>query len=83
MSLVTAPAGWGFLPGLLLGGLTAADLPDMPMLRFLERDARNQAVLDMLRANTALARAVRPRDLVEKYRLPQSTSSILLMRAKS
>lgn len=82
MSQVLAPAGWGFLPGFPLGGLTADDLPDLPMLRFLERDRRNAAVLKMLRDNPALVREIRPRDLVAKYGLPQSTSSLLLTRAR-
>jgi hypothetical protein len=82
MSSILAPCGWGWKAGTVLGGASADDLPEMPMLRFLESGDRNHAVLEMLRENQALARVVRPVDLVAKYRLPASTALQLLTRAK-
>ena len=82
MSAVLAPPGWGFSAGYMLAGASATDLPDMPMLRFLDQSARNEAVLTMLRETPGIARSIRPKDLVAKYGLPQSTSSILLSRAR-
>lgn len=83
MSSILAPRGWGWRAGTVLGGATAADLPEMPMLRFLESGDRNHAILEMLRENQALARSVRPNDLVLNYRIPASTALQILTRAKS
>lgn len=82
MSEVLAPAGWGFREGYTLATDTPPKLPELPLLRVLDQGRRNEAVLTMLRETPGLAQSVRPKDLVEKYGLPQSTASILLARAK-
>ncbi len=83
MSAILAPSGWGFLPGTPIAGVTVDELPDMPMLRFLERDKRNAAVLAMLKDRPGLANSVKCSDLMRKYGLPQSTSSLLIKKALS
>lgn len=82
MSAVLAPSGWGWPQGYPIAGMTAEDLPELPMLRFMERDQRNAAILAMLRENPGLTNVIRPADLQKKYAIPQSTASTLLMKAK-
>lgn len=79
---VLAPIGWGFRAGYVLSGLTAADLPVMPMLRYLTNRDRNAAVLKVLQDCPALARAVRPKDLVAAYGIPHCQASMMLSRTR-
>lgn len=82
MSAVFAPPGWGFPNGFAIAGLSADDLPDMPMLPVLQPGQRNAAVQQMLIDRRPLARFVRPRDLTKKYGLAQVTASGILMAAR-
>ncbi len=83
MSAVFAPIGWGWPRNYAIAGLTADDLPELPMLRFLETDARNTAVVEAVLSVPGLARAVRCCDLERKYGLPQATASNVLNRARA
>lgn len=80
--LIRAPAGWGHRPGAIIAGLSADSLPDMPMLRMLDAQRRNTAIVLMLRDNPALWAVLRPRDLVRKYGIAQATASALLQKAR-
>lgn len=80
--LIRAPAGWGHRPGAIIAGLSADDLPDMPMLRMLDAQRRNTAIVLMLRDNPALWAVVRPRDLVKKYGIAQATASECLQKSR-
>ncbi|MBB1060381.1 hypothetical protein [Marilutibacter spongiae] len=83
-TLVYAPTGWGWFPGSVMGGVSAEDLPDMPLLaRISDPQRRNAALVDMLKDRPALLAILRPRDLVRKYGLAQATASMLLTKARN
>lgn len=82
MSAIAAPAGWGWIPGAIISGITADDLPELPMLRLMDPYRRNQAIRDALRNMPALLPVVRPRDLIQRYGIPQATAQEILARAR-
>lgn len=82
MSAVFAPPGWGYPTNFAIAGLSADDLPEMPMLPVLQPHQRNAAVQQMLIDRHPLARFVRPRDLTVKYGIPQATTSAILAAAR-
>ena len=79
---IYAPPGWGFVPGRRLDTPTAADMPDLPMLRFLRGRARNDAIVNALREWPELARIVRPIDINQKYAIAYASAHDILQRSK-
>jgi hypothetical protein len=76
-----APGGWGFVPGFVIGEVTAADLPDLVMLPLLTAPT-GRVVEASIAAVPGLAFRISPRMLVEKYGLAQATASDLLSRIR-
>jgi len=79
---IYAPPGWGFVPGRRLDKPTAADMPDLPMLRFLSGRERNDAIVNALRARPDLPHAIRPCDIVKRYGLAKASAHDILQRAR-
>lgn len=79
---ILAPPGWGFPPNYPLAGITAEDLPELPMLRVLRREARTDAIVAAICEVPGLAQSIRVVDLTRKYGLPQGTASQALNRAR-
>lgn len=76
------PAGWGFRPGAPFPReVTESDLPELPVLKLLTKQARNSAIVAMLEEHPRLSQ-IRAGLLVRKYNLPQVTASVVLQRAK-
>ena len=66
MGELLAPPGWGHVPGMPLGDITADTLPDLPMLRFLNGRRRAQAIVEALRA-LPYVRRVDPQMVMARY----------------
>lgn len=79
---ILAPPGWGFPPNYPLAGMGPADMPELPVLRTLQREARTDAVVAALCDVPGLAHSIRVVDLTRKYGLPQGTASVVLSRAR-
>jgi len=79
---ILAPPGWGFVPGSRLGTPTAADMPDLPMLRYLSCRRRNDAIVEALREWPALAQAIRQVDIERRYGIAKATAFEILQRAR-
>jgi hypothetical protein len=80
MTAITAPAGWGWREGAIISGITADDLPAIP--DGLDPYRRNAAIRDALLNMPALLPVVRPRDLIQRYGIPQATAQEILARAR-
>lgn len=83
MSVITAPAGWGWNPAAIIAGLSPDDLPELPFLRMLRPVVRNAAITESLRDNPQLLKVIEPKHLVRRYGLPQVTASTVLARARA
>lgn len=79
---VLAPAGWGFPPGLPLAGIGAEHLPDLPLLRFLEGESKNKALVEAITGVAGLARGITTADLKRKYGLRTDSAALVLRRAR-
>jgi len=82
MSRATAPAGWGYRPGMPLGELTAQELPELPMLRFLAARRRNAAIVAALSALPFLPR-VTASMVAERYDLSYTAAYKALAAARA
>lgn len=82
MSIIYAPAGWGFLPGLPLTGIGPEQLPDLPLLRCLQREQKNRALVAAITDVTGLARVITAADLQRKYDLRADSAALVLRRAR-
>ncbi len=82
-SIVTAPSGWGYRPGVILGGDVAAALPELPLLARVDARQRVRTVGEAVASVPGLLERVRPRDLQAKYGLPQGTASALIAQLKA
>ncbi len=79
---IYAPSGWGFVPGRRLDAPTAADLPELPMIRFLSGRDRNDCIVNAIRAWPDLAGVLRPVDIAKRYGLAKASAYEILQRAK-
>lgn len=79
---IYAPAGWGFVPGRRLDRPTAADIPELPMLRFLSGRERNDAIVSALQEWPDLPHAIRPVDIANRYGLAKVSAYEILQRAR-
>lgn len=82
MSAVMAPAGWGWKAGVPMFTPAAERLPELPLLGTLPTYRRPAVILDALKQTPDIVRDLYPRDLVQKYGIPQPTASDLLNRAR-
>ncbi|GAB3388308.1 hypothetical protein [Lysobacter fragariae] len=78
---ITLPGGWGFPTGYqLVAGSAIEQLPELPLLKVLRGQQRNDAIVEELVKIPAF-REIRQRDLMKKYGLPSSTANVVLQRA--
>lgn len=82
MSIITAPAGWGWKPGTIITAIEPEDLPELPLLEKLPPERRNGAIVVMLRQNPELLARARPRDLVKRYGMPASSAQTAITKAR-
>jgi hypothetical protein len=75
------PAGWGFHPGTVLVMPSADALPELPMLRFLGRRRRAQAICQALK-DLPYLHLVKARHLQDRYQLNHQTAHDVLRRAR-
>lgn len=83
MSASTYPAGWGWHPEARVGGVTAADLPDLPLLRLIKcRRRRNDAILQAIDSVHGLRDVITAKDVASKYDIPNPAAWDLLHRRR-
>jgi hypothetical protein len=75
-----APGGWGYVPGFVIGEVTADDLPELPLLGTCAQPAR--VVEEALRQIPGIAFRIGPAMLRARYGLVQSTASDMLSRIR-
>lgn len=79
---IYAPPGWGFVPGRRLDKPTAADMPDLPMLRFLSGRERNDAIVSALREWPEMPNVIRATDITKRYGIAPVSAFEILQRAR-
>jgi len=82
MDQITAPAGWGHVPGMPLGEITYNTLPDLPMLRLLPARRRVRVITETLRALPYLGR-VEAHMVAKRYRIPYASAYNALLASKT
>ncbi len=82
MGELLAPPGWGHVPGMPLGDITADTLPDLPMLRFLNGRRRAQAIVEALR-DLPYVRRVDPQMVMARYGVACGTAYNIVLLAQT
>lgn len=82
MNQNTAPPGWGHVPGMPLGEITADMLPELPMLRFLNSRRRPQVIAQTLAA-LPYVRRVDPQMVMDRYGVACGTAYNIVLLAQT